>query len=343
MKNFTLIEENIELLIQKFLENPRNFFHEKDLHSVFFNLCSGKLGTARPNDAIYSIDLFRQEYNTIGRYKRKDTGGIAFDKSYNNEGYPGSIDFVLLNEDFVKNHNFLEVLNKDESRRALIRNFEDKNSKIDIGIEFKMAHCTKKDFINIGEVNTLKKGLLEDCRKLALERIPIVYLIAFSHGILPQGKEAEKIINECTLEYLKYKGIGKISIFIITPQFKFVKLLEGSIKHTEFSSSDVSNSSLLISKESGKAWYYSKGDMEDFYFAFVNSRGSCSFRGFTKKDGKCFIGPIINKGDFHDNFRNYLKKSIHLVGLKKINLVNACKNGLSKSQLEELNKQIISK
>jgi hypothetical protein len=75
-------------------------FHERELHSTFYQLCRSVFGHARPIDLNSDITLFRQEYETIWRYRRKDNP--PFSKRYETEGKAGTFDFVILNKGFVK-------------------------------------------------------------------------------------------------------------------------------------------------------------------------------------------------------------------------------------------------
>ncbi|HHT9144408.1 MAG TPA: hypothetical protein ACFYD4_01830, partial [Candidatus Wunengus sp. YC61] len=147
MKELSLLEEKVGILIEKFLSHPYNFFHEKEIHSVFFNLCREQFGRANPNDGQIEIDLFRQEYDTIWLYRhlKKDklpsSETEKFSKKYESSGTTrattGVIDFVILNKDFVKNHTWLTVINKDEEVRKEIRCMDITNKPIiNIGIEF---------------------------------------------------------------------------------------------------------------------------------------------------------------------------------------------------------------
>ena len=215
MELHKLLKTKIRILIDEFCKKPNNYFHEREIHSFFFNLCQSHFGEANPKDCGTAVNLFRQEYETIWRYKRRDE--IPFDKKYTNVGTTGAIDFVILNEDFVKEHDLLTIINKDEKRRNIIRHENITIPAINVGIEFKMAHWRTTLSIENGAMNKLKAGLLEDCRKLAQERIPHVYTIAFSHGKRPEKEETEDIINECKREYTKYNSKGNIHILIITP------------------------------------------------------------------------------------------------------------------------------
>lgn len=216
MEPHVLLKTKIRELIDEFHKGPNNFFHEREIHSFFFNLCRNEFGEAKPKKNGTAVDLFRQEYNTIWRYKRSDK--VSFAKRYTDEGRTGVIDFVILNKGFVENHDLLTVINKDESRRNTIRSGNMTNPAINVGIEFKMSHLTKTLSIGKAAINKLKIGLREDCRKLAQELIPNVYIIAFSHGKLPEQEEVNDIAYECKQEYANYNPKGNISMFFITPE-----------------------------------------------------------------------------------------------------------------------------
>ena len=203
----------------EFQENPREYFHENDIHAKFWNLGKGEFEKAETNDEepeeAITIDLFRHEYNTIWRYSRKGEGGDghdfngSFKRRYWGEpsagcGLPkasepsvnskaGNFDFALLNNKFVSEHDALTVINKDESLRKDLRkpdidNTNDlemrpvKSKAVLVGVEFKMIHFGQVKEVTKSVFKLFIDGMKGDCRKLGLEGVPYGYSVGFSHG-----------------------------------------------------------------------------------------------------------------------------------------------------------------
>jgi len=215
MDKVGLLIKKIEKLAERFRRNPNNYFHERELHSTFYQLCRNVFGHARPIDIGSEIALFRQEYETIWRYKRKDDP--PFSQRYESEGKAGTFDFVILNKNFVESNKLLNIINKDETRRKNIR--KKSGAVIDAAIEFKMAHIRTRDTISYSEKSNLKKGMLEDCRKCAREKLPLSVLLGFSHGPDPNEKESREFINEIQKEFRKYNRNDELFVFIMTPNY----------------------------------------------------------------------------------------------------------------------------
>ena len=213
MDKVKLLIKKIEKLAERFKRNPTNFFHERELHSIFYQLCRNELGHARPIDVSSDIALFRQEYETIWRYKRRDNP--PFSQKYETEGKAGTFDFVILNKNFVESNKLLYIINKDEKRRKNIR--KKFGTIIDAAIEFKMAHIRTGDTISYSEKLNLKKGMLDDCRKCANEKLPLSVLLGFSHGPDPDEKESREFINEIQREFRRYNSDDELFVFIVTP------------------------------------------------------------------------------------------------------------------------------
>jgi hypothetical protein len=102
-----------------------------------------------------------------------------------------------------------------------------------------------------------------------------------------------------------------------------------------------------MSKKENKCWRYSrnpddKNDKDWYIFAFVNAMGACSLTRFKASDGK-YMDMLPNKrGDFQDNFPEYLNPtSFHLCLSHQPNIVEARKDGLPVWAMSEIRKQII--
>jgi antitoxin component of MazEF toxin-antitoxin module len=91
-----------------------------------------------------------------------------------------------------------------------------------------------------------------------------------------------------------------------------------------------------------KGWYYWKDKNGKGYFlAFVNARGSCSMRRFEADSGAALKKGPNPKGDYQDNFSEYLAQAVR-VHLRQQPKLEDCKQRLPSSVLTELQQQIAS-
>ena len=91
-------------------------------------------------------------------------------------------------------------------------------------------------------------------------------------------------------------------------------------------------------------WEYSRNpdDKNWYILAFTNGRGACALRRFEAASGRYLKKLYGGKGDFQDNFADWLNPvsfSLHLS--QAINLVKARKKGLPTEALSEIKKQVI--
>ena len=150
----------------EFVAAPLSFFCERELQATFFGQCRRKFGQATPADGGDSIDLFRHEYNTLWRYQR---AGDAFSERLDGKGRAGALDFAILDRVFVTQSDRLVVINKHDQRRRDLRRSQggkEFSSAIAVGIEFKMIHVAARNEPTEAAVRRLRRGLMEDCRKL---------------------------------------------------------------------------------------------------------------------------------------------------------------------------------
>lgn len=197
------LETVIAELTTRFRRAPWHYFSENELHGEFFGLGRSRFGTATPTDSDIELPLFRHEYNTIWRYCRKPKER-AFQIRFaeRGQGDVGSLDFVILNSQFVQNSTLLVVINKDEARRPTLRKLAGEGAHpISAAIEFKMAHVRKKMQVSKGEIGALGRGMVEDCRKLAHEAPTLAYMLAFCHHDGPDETTANKMLIEGAREF----------------------------------------------------------------------------------------------------------------------------------------------
>lgn len=218
----TRLEELIGQLAGHFVEHPFDYFSERELQAEFYALARGAFGTATvtgANGARHAVSLFRHEYNTLGRYR----GGAkkeAFSTRYTRkgEGDVGALDFALLERAFAETTELQTVINKDETRRALLREAVDAGHQPPIlaaGIEFKMAHVSKQTSgePTSADLRQLEDGLLADCRKLAHERPGVAYAIAFSHtATIPN---ARSMLENARGQFTGYHASGDLRLALV--------------------------------------------------------------------------------------------------------------------------------
>lgn len=212
------LEALIGRLVQRFQAAPFHYFSEHELQAEFFGLCRWEFGVARPANADVDIPLFRHEYNTLWRHRRDRRGG-SFQTRSSDEGVTGSIDFVVLNADFVAANDLLTVINKDETRRAKCRGA---STPFDCAIEFKMAHVRDRVTVSRGALNAFVGGVLEDCRKLAHEGPTKAYVVAFSHAPGPSASDAARVLKLGLSEFVRVSKRDSIALLLATPTTTYV-------------------------------------------------------------------------------------------------------------------------
>ena len=151
------INRCIRILSEKFRKWPYNFFTESDAHSYLY-LSFFRYGTPALKSLYQSKDhrrsvLIHREYPTFFRYSQKELKLCRLDES---KGTCGHYDMVVLNPDFINNHEIQQVISKDNTIRQTV-NFNDNH--LLAAIEFKLLHKPltgdlrdeiKKDFIKLG-------------------------------------------------------------------------------------------------------------------------------------------------------------------------------------------------
>lgn len=184
------LDSSIAELVHLFQGAPLHYFSEQELHGEFFSLCRRRFGSEKPSDLDELIPLFRHEYNTIGKYRRGSRGS-SFLERLSDGGVTGSLDFAILNREFVRRNDLLTVINKDEYRRCGHRSSS--TDALDAAIEFKMAHIRDVRTVRRSAINCLRLGMRDDSRKLAHEAPKHAYLLAFIH---PSGSDLSAEVRE---------------------------------------------------------------------------------------------------------------------------------------------------
>jgi len=150
------VDRCIRILSEKFRKWPYNFFTESDAHSYlyysFFRYGSRHLKITYPSKNRRQTVLVHREYPTFFRYRQKDLSKrYRLDES---EGTCGHYDMIVLNPQFIKDHNIETVIFKDNK----LRQIEYGDHHLLAAIEFKLLHKPltrnlldeiKKDFIKL--------------------------------------------------------------------------------------------------------------------------------------------------------------------------------------------------
>ena len=90
-----------------------------------------------------------------------------------------------------------------------------------------------------------------------------------------------------------------------------------------------------------RGWYHwVDGDGQGYFLAFVNAKGSCSMRQFNSESGVALPKGENPKGDFRDQFSQYLDQATPLNLSRQPNLDRDCKDRLPSTLLSELQRQI---
>lgn len=213
------LESRIAELVQRFQADPLHYFSERELHGEFFGLCRGEFGMARPLGEKRDVPLFRHEYNTLWRHRR-DKRGTSFETRSSTDGVAGSLDFAILNAEFVRANDLLTVINKHEPRRASRRNMAP--NALDHAIEFKMAHIREAEIVSQRALKDLHTGVMEDCRKLAHEEPRQAFMLAFSHPNGPEPNDATFTLRQGLAEFARLWQHGSLAILLATPTDTYV-------------------------------------------------------------------------------------------------------------------------
>lgn len=206
------VKECIEKTLKDFRKDSMSFFHEKEVHCLFWKNAQRKFEIVKTDDRI-AVSVFRHEYQNFGRYFQR----VGIHTKYNVRGGRATFDFAVLEEDFVSNNKYIKVINKDDN---LIKSIKDRASKGKIlcAIEFKMifrghnANNIKSKYRNfVYEIEN-------DITKMRQEEIEYAFIV----GLNNYQKAAPKSFNEDIKKILELnKYPGKIFIYYIEPNWNY--------------------------------------------------------------------------------------------------------------------------
>lgn len=233
------VEQSIRELIREFKSYPTLYLEEQHLHNKFDSIIRKAipaesqmthLRISSNSDQTVPFPMIMNEYTTVNHYKRKIDknnveGEMSFQKCYNEkgEGSPGSLDYVFLDDEWVKIINITKsnpynvAVNKDAESRIEARN-ESLQIRFLATIEFKYFHYGKlikswdEEEKNIEKYSVtaltgrVQKEILEDSYKQINEKSPNAHVVYFN-SYIPLDKES---LNKIRL-YLE-KELKKVDL-----------------------------------------------------------------------------------------------------------------------------------
>lgn len=229
------IEESIKELIGIYKSTPTLFLEEKQLHNEFDRIIKSKLHEEEKKiDIQFSthesykeetviFPLIMNEYPTVNHYRRIKKSDdkedeISFQEYYNEtdeKGSPGSLDFVVLDKEWVKNiklenyNQYNVAVNKDvDSRKLFFEKNQDsvKKSRFLVTVEFKYLHYGKYikswDELNLpindkstkSAIEKIIGGIEEDSFKQIREKSPFGHVVYFNSYIPINNDNLNQII-----------------------------------------------------------------------------------------------------------------------------------------------------
>ncbi|MDF3818713.1 hypothetical protein P3G55_02310 [Leptospira sp. 96542] len=196
-------------LIEKFMNQPTIFLEEKHLHNEFDRiikdlLLTEQLPTHSKTKDGHDFPIVMNEYTTISKFKKED----SFQMVYEDDGHPGSIDYVMLDENWIQKNTYLTCVNKDEDSRKLTRKLSE-NPYL-VSVEFKFLHFGKEyksydELQNSKEIfketkesrlKKIKKEILEDACKQLHEIVPSPNVVYFNSELPLPEEETLGLLKE---------------------------------------------------------------------------------------------------------------------------------------------------
>lgn len=161
-----ITESSIYFLLDKFKTNPTIYLEEKHIHNEFDRIFRENYPKDLPTLMLtkdnINFPIFMNEYSTFHKYKADE----FFLKTYDeiNGVNTGSLDFVVLDPNWISNNDYISCVNKDESSRKTIREqfIKLNNSPFLVTIEFKFMHFTDNQGFNNGTENSKLESILAD-------------------------------------------------------------------------------------------------------------------------------------------------------------------------------------
>ena len=219
------VEKAIKKLIECFMDSPTIYLEEKHLHNEFDRILRRIIPenkqTALAESGIKGFPsvpfpVLMNEYATVYRYKSSED----FKAWYPDEGNTGSLDYVILDPEWINKINYNTAVNKDETTRKKVRDNKENvlsPNRFLVTIEFKYLHYGElKKSWNINKnfpsdksknsaIDTIIKELKRDINKQLNESPPYAHAVYFNSKINLKEEDI-KIIQDKIQEHIKNKS-----------------------------------------------------------------------------------------------------------------------------------------
>jgi len=199
-----------------FQEAPLDCFCPAELHASFYLGCRDAFPIYRTRDG-YPVAAFRAQYLTVWRYQ----DGERYAQRYRSRGKPGTLDFVVLREEFIVRSDLVTVLNGAEHHRNELRPSTAQQSScsswpVQCAVELKMAQFRDELAIDEGEANRLEIAMMDASCKLAQERVEKAYVVGISPGLIPDLPKASGIVSLCLQMFESRNRRGHLGVVLAT-------------------------------------------------------------------------------------------------------------------------------
>ena len=209
------INKCIGILSEKFRKWPYNFFTESDAHSYLY-LSFLRYGSPALKKLYQAKDhkrsvLIHREYPTFFRYSQKK---LQLCKLSESEGTCGHYDMVVLNPNFVMNHEIQQVISKDNTIRQTIKFSE---AHLLASIEFKLLHKRLSQNIR----SEIRKDFIKLNWSLETGQAQCAYMLIFNR----YGREQKywQTLNELQNEFPKINLLYQESYYKGSQHLTFAK------------------------------------------------------------------------------------------------------------------------
>ena len=200
------VENAIQELFRLFKDSPTIYLEEKHLHNEFDRILRRIIPeeehtafaiSGRDDSSIVPFPVLMNEYATVNKYSRIE----EFKEKLNFNRSTGSLDYVVLRPDWIKEVDYNTAVNKNEKNRKISRDNGDNGNRFLVTIEFKYSHYDKfrksldDKSIKINRagsrynksIKALKKkivqGMKSDINKLINENADFAHVLYFNSDL----------------------------------------------------------------------------------------------------------------------------------------------------------------
>ena len=183
-----VVETALTELCKRFCESPTRFLEEKHLHNEFDRILKGlvlETNLVSETSDKQKFPLIMNEYTTVHHYSRQG----SFEVKLDNKGWPGSLDYVWLRDEWVRTNSYCTAVNKD----ADFRRGEEGEGKGDphdtdrylVVVEFKFDHYAKYMATMDKKKNDDKGKPRQSSITSALKKMEKDMPVSYTHLTLP--------------------------------------------------------------------------------------------------------------------------------------------------------------